>query len=938
MTAVPRLRGRDIEAALQQIGSRTRNLYAIYGTGEEQELRLENEAPLRVLPVRSELDLRAHMPALTEADPRIVFLVPWTTDIPLDLAGRFARDGRVTQVGRQTQLKKLFQVPLVAPELENHPLSQWLLEQADERPYAVREQQLTEATAWGHWLARHWHLPAESGLGLDDLLGWAALDAGGPKFVAEHTGPLRDRLLAHLETTLGPAAPPVWRAWEVGAGRVGLELALLFEVIAREPSEVASLWLHERLKSDLPVPEPRRLEAARALGAAAGTALRYVETRARKEAALVRSLLKGAEARADNPSIRQALFASARLPLGFEARLDALGDSLQRGANNIGAAAAGSDRARTVGAESIDDAVAKLRLLEGHTLWDEEENVRRVEHAQMASRLLAWLAHEKSRVVHAETSPFADAENLASWYATEGGYVDWARRAARITADTAFARGVNAVLHGADELRSVLDRRFARSAAEWLSAGRPATRMIPIDSALERVAARFLDGNPTRRLLVLLMDGMAWAQAVELLQSLANRDMAPLTWHATTGRIGSAAYPPVLAAFPTVTEISRSAFFQSKLVPSGRQEDTQKDRERFRENKLLRKYFAEHEAPTLLLRAEGQSSHGGASEEARRLVADPNRRVVGVVINAIDDALKGNPATRHPWTVDKIASLDELLQEARAAGRTVLLASDHGHVPADRLTSRGDMAGGGARWRPLHGEDKAQDFEVELSGPNVWAPKGARAVALMADDTSRWGGSTHSGEHGGASLAEVIAPCVLVAASELQEDHADEGLQVRPPLAPSWWSYGTPVGAVKPEPTRAPPPPLAKQLTLLPEKTPTPIPPPRKKSSRQLVAASPFARSMILAALVPDVKRRAEVIKAVDFLIARNGEAAASAFAGEMGKLPRQAAGFVDELRTTLNVDGFQVLRFDRASAQSVLGDRVILDRNLLDTVFEIPR
>lgn len=938
MTVVPRLRGRDIEAALQQIGSRTRNLYAIYGTGEEQQLRPENEASLRVLPVRSELDLRANMPPLAEADPRIVFLVPWTTDIPLDLAGRFARDGRVTQVGRQTQLKKLFQVPLVSQELENHPLTQWLLEQPNELPYAVREQQLTEATAWGHWLARHWRLPADSGLSLDDLLGWAALDPGGPKFVAEHGGALREKLLAFLESSLGPAAPPVWRAWEMGAGRVALELALLFEVVAREPSDVASLWLHERLKSDLPVLEPRRLEAARTLGAAAGTALRYVETRSRKEAGLVRALLKGAEARADNASIRQLLIASARLPIGFEARLDALGESLQRGAGAVAAAAAGSDRARTVGAESIDEAVAKLRLLEGHTLWDEDENVRRVEHAQMAARLLAWLAHEKSRVVHSETSPFADAENLAGWYATEGGYVDWARRAARITADTAFARGVNAVLDGADELRSQLDRRFARSAAEWLSAGRPSTRMIPIDSALERIAARFLDGNPTRRLLVLLMDGMAWAQAVELLQSLANRDMAPLTWHATTGRIGNAPYPPVLAAFPTVTEISRSAFFQSKLVPSGRQEDTQKDRERFRENKLLRKYFADHEAaPTLLLRAEGQSSHGGASEEARRLVADPNRRIVAVVINAIDDALKGNPATRHPWTVDKIASLDELLQEARAAGRTVLMASDHGHVPADRLKSRGAMAGGGARWRPLHGDDKANDFEVELSGPDVWAPKGARAVALMADDTSRWGGSTHSGEHGGASLAEVIAPCVLVAASELQEDHADEGLQVRPPLPPSWWSYGTPVGTVQPA-APAPAPPVTKQLTLLPEKTPTPIPPPRKKSSRQLAAASPFARSMILAALVPDVERRSEIIKAVDFLIARKGEAAASAFAGEMGKLPRQAAGFVDELRTTLNVDGFQVLRFDRASAQSVLGDRVILDRNLLETVFEIPR
>ena len=59
-----------------------------------------------------------------------MYLVPWTDDLPLDLRGRFARDGRVTQVGREARLKRLFGVVDVDADAARSPLADWLLRPA----------------------------------------------------------------------------------------------------------------------------------------------------------------------------------------------------------------------------------------------------------------------------------------------------------------------------------------------------------------------------------------------------------------------------------------------------------------------------------------------------------------------------------------------------------------------------------------------------------------------------------------------------------------------------------------------------------------------------------------------------------------------------------------------------------------------------------------
>jgi hypothetical protein len=926
---VPPLEARDLVEGLKQLleAKRARYLFAVYGEGVEQTLKFDSHPDMHVLPVRSELELRAHMPALTEQDPRMVFLVPWTEDIPLDLAGRFARDGRVIRIGRESRLKTMFGVGEVDIEVQKSALADWILRTSPGQSFTLREGRLTHEALWGTWLTRTFGIETEGGLALDALLAWAATDVRSRAFRegAGAEAPIREELYGVLKRTLGPAGALAWRAWEDGHGRALLEYAVLFETLAESKDSGVRMWIKQKLKAELGVHDDGSTgEIALALGRSVVAALRYIERQGDNSdpRAASRVIVRAAEARADEVEIRAALTPSTRLPAAFDARLQALGDALGKAA-----LAATPEHVRT--------AEERLHAVEGHALASEEEGARSVKRAWMAVRLAAWLAVRPDRAVSTSASPFDAVNSVGQWYAEEGGYVDWARRAARGTTSDAFGRGVQAVVHAADAARRELDRTFANGLVEWTKVGKPSTHALPIEKALERVAARFLEENDERRLLVLLLDGMAWAQAVELLDSLSRRSWGPLNWRARNASSDEGNYPVVLAALPSVTEISRSAFFASKPVAAGRSEDTQKDRERFRENKIMGKFFSGTEVPTLLLRAESHTKGGSASEEALRLVADTERRVVAIVVNAIDDSLKANPAMRHPWGVDEIASLGDLLDKARESGRAVLLASDHGHVPADLLEAKGTVSTGGARWRPLASEtDPVHDFEVRFEGAKAWAPKGSWGVALMADETSRWGGSGHAGEHGGATLAEVVAPCVLVGAEDLRGVSRDEGLTVRSPYVPAWWHLGLETSAVEVPDVR---PPVrtkqkvpAAQLPLLheskPIRTPTPLP------SRLLPGStSAFSRSKVLDAVATDPMLRKQVVQAVDYLMPRKGTATSAAFAAEMGVLQRRVGGLVSTLQEALNVDGYEVLRFDTVAGH------VILDTFKLQQLFEVP-
>ncbi len=931
--SAPELSRADLEAPIRRRFENLegRRLLAIYGQIAQDDALDVDGLHVQILRVRSELDLRRRMLEL-QKDDCAVFVIPWrATDLPMDVRGRFKKTGRIEIVGPGELLAARFGATEVDDEARDSPLAPFLLKHHTHDSFASPGGRLTVDTLWTAWLARAWSLDTGGELGLDALLGWAAVDARGPQFVAAMTersaGNVKTALHEYLGKRLGPAGPVVWRAWESGQGRGLLELALVIGALAGSTDPAVQMWIKLTTKQQIGV----ELDEAvlRRLGDTADAALRFLSRRDRGEAT-VRAIVLAADQRASIPEVQIHVSGSTRLPSAWRARLDRLGRAL-------------GEIATAPSAAAVEAAVAASREVWHHEMARDSDQAPVLRQAEMTLRLASWLAVRPDRDLPPAVTPYDDVENLAGWYAREGGYLDRARRWARGGGEGAFAAGVKAVLDAVDAVRVELDRRFARALPDWHRAGRRATQVVPIDQALHRIATAFLDEKPDRKLLVVLMDGMAWAQAVELLESMGNRASVwgPLAWHGMAKhRIGDGPYPPVLTNFPTITEVSRSAFFGGKVIPPGAATNASGDPERWKANRDVLKHTKGNAVPQLRLRGDGQLKDGSAAPDALELVMDPQQRIVAVVINAIDMSLKADRAHEVEWKLETVKALRDLLDKATSAGRAVLLCSDHGHVPADRLEKTGAPSVDGSRWRQWQGDkDPIADYEIGLvAGDGVWAPRGVHGIALLADDAHRHGGGTGSGEHGGASLAEVVAPCVLIGCADVDAASSDDGQAVRPAVAPSWWFFdvgdaGAPEALTGDRPKK--PRKGAKRPSDAQEFLPTFTPKPETPAPVAMPVVSPapesaLAKSELFLARAPEAKARAQAVRAVEFLRARKGVASAAAFASELGEFAARVGGVVAKLQEMLNVDGYQVLKFDRA------GQQVILDVEMLVQQFEL--
>ncbi len=937
MEAVPHLSLTDLTADLRRVyGVKRQHHYVAYfGTGEECEVSLD-QGTVRVVPVRSELELRKLLPPLDDDDQQpIAFLVPWKSDIPVDLVGRFALHGRVRPIGKDSRLRHLFGVVEVDDAVRTCPLADYLLRPGTERSYRIGDSVLTLDAMWNVWLRQEWHLDMGAAPALDVLLGWAAVDRRGPGFVdamsAASADGVREALLAWLHQRLGPTGPIAWRAWEQGRGRTVLELALLLESLVKAPLGEVRMWVKSQLRDQLGVDDDVAQQVTVTLARQAQSAMRYLGPRATPQE--LRAVARDADARVVDAEVRAALIDSTRLPSAWEQRLSALGEALR-------------DAAISPTEKSFEEALRALRNLEGHVFFKDTDQEQRLQRADMAVKLLGWLVARPDAKLEPSNTPYGEAEALGRWYAEEGGFVDRARRTARGTAEDELGRGVQAIVELADAARSELDRRFAKGLTAWVEAGQPANQVIPLWDAFRRIGARFLEGNglegnDERRLLVLLLDGMAWSQATDLLASMGERaaPWGPLAWHTTKeGRVGEGRVPVVFASLPTVTDVSRSSFFAGKPFGPGAKVDTANDPAHWEANAAARKLVDGNDKPRLLTRSDGLTSAGAASPAALSQIADESRRVVALILNAIDDSLKASHAVRHDWPVERIVSLPDLLDAARRHGRAILLVSDHGHVPADRIQRvPAPTSGGGARWRPWPKPDAPlADNEIGVSSSQVYAKKGDHGVALLIDDASAYQGGTHGGEHGGATLAEVVAPCLLIGCNDVYEQmvEKDAALEPKGAVVPAWWHFdvATP-GSVDHEPvvTRPSRRPKDDERQLgFAQIVPPASTEPAKAASEKAAPTSVFASSDVLKAHVASAKDREHVAKAVEVLLERQGATSAQAFAAAMQELPFRVSGLVSKLQEVLNLDGYEVLRFDPVNRQ------VFLDREKLAQLFEV--
>lgn len=829
----------------------------------------------RLLWSESGLELRERVAAAEAGEERLVVLTALPDEaLGTDLLARFAK-ARLLQPNIWEMLRSAFQARDVDPRLAGEEwLAELLLEHAPPAGYPPTAGGVLDADkAWRHGLA--------SAIGLDatrpdveTLLQWTLDDVGLERFLALPEE-VRQRIAKRLEDVGGGPAGLVIGAVVAGHGPSALALGLVLGVIFGDGEERELRDAAVRL-------EPvfgRRIERAPAerLAFAAGRLMGRLD----------RAIAEACQSRAAEWLERLHIEPFARLSdhvaLGFDQRLQDAAARLRTAVD---------DPTRLAGAE---EAIERLFAHDRARI-----EATRAERLRMALRLARWL------MTPAEPGP-ARVDALAARYAREGGFVDLARATlfgGEPLADVSAAYG--AIMGHAKARRERENEAFARTLARWTREGGAAGDIVPVEGFLDGVLAPLAaDAN----LLLIVLDGLSYAVHRQLL-----RDMMGQGWVELIPE-GRTEAPPLIAALPSLTEISRTSLLSGRLA-RGKAAD---ECNAFSRHPALVAASRSHRPPVLFHKA-ALGLANGLADEVRRAIADPQQRIVGVVHNVVDAQLDGADQLDVRWSLNDLRLVRALLREARDAGRIVVVAGDHGHVLDHETVQR--TATGGARWRPA--DTPPEPFELLFEGERVLTPDGARRAVLPWSETVRYGAKSR-GYHGGAAPQEVLTPLAVLTATA---GPVPGGWSEAPPVEPEWWEQtaaalpSPPAGVA--EPKRRP----ARRTEAQPLLFDEPAPATRRGWIDALLASPTYAAQRQLAGrTAPRDDDIARLLRALD---ERGGRLSQTALAQALRQPVVRMDGIVSATARVLNVDQARVLQFDRASRS------VTLDRALLERQFEL--
>ena len=251
-----------------------------------------------------------------------------------------------------------------------------------------------------------------------------------------------------------------------------------------------------------------------------------------------------------------------------------------------------------------------------------------------------------------------------------------------------------------------------------------------------------------RRVLLVIVDGMSY----------------PDFWYLAGqwARARKPAYPSqprhALALLPSVTSISRRAIFLDKL-PTDRLDDEETYEQKAR--------TGENEALTQSLRGQAVRLYSKSNLDSEQLLEDLQVRSLNcivLIVNGIDDDLKNSATAVRLPDLGDLEPLNRAVQTALDADWAVLITADHGHTwHRDKKLRRGPLApGGGERFAPLAPGGIVPEDAVSTADPNIVRVQDGQKVALLTASGAYFGQNPRRGYHGGASLEEVVVPCVLL--------------------------------------------------------------------------------------------------------------------------------------------------------------------------------
>ncbi len=852
------------------------------------------------------------------------------SDLGLEVLARL--DGtRVQDLDPWDEVKYRFAAAQLDPRVATH---QWMaaevLEAADASPSPVTGGVLDLDRLWAE-LLRPLGIAARSPgrPTVGEVLAASALGE-----LAEGVERLRPRTREHLPDRLGAVAGPLGevlgRMIVAGQGPSLLPIGLVLDAITAEatpllPETAGAMSPRERVKVRLTdrhgvaetlVDGERGAEWARA-------AVRWAES-AEPEAR--RSVCEAADAMLRDYGGEPLAGLSRFLPSGRARRRARLGEAIRAFLEAAGSAAA--ERLADV------EAAAELVLACGGGATEQ----RRV---RMARRVCRWMVAGGGAASDAGAP--ATLADLAVAERDEGSWADRARLSLVGGGESnELDAALTALAEAAADRREAAAERFARRLAEVHPAdGGPAHggEVLPLERLIPEVAGRVIESG--QKVLLVVMDGMSHAVMHALAGSIAARGGFERLTPA-----GHAAWPPVLAPLPTITEVARASLLSGEVTGGGQ------DVEQSGFAALVDRHGWRGQvgADRKLLFHKGELSKKAGSLSSDLIgVLESTAKLVGVIVNAVDDLLDKGDQIQPEWSLGELPLLEALVSQAELYRRVIVLTADHGHVLDRGGTESIGSEQAAARWRSL-GDRRAGDREVVVGGPRVKVPKAGEsdsAVVLPWSERCRYGRKA-AGYHGGANPQEVCVPLAVFVPTAAVEAMGD-GWQAEAAEPPGWWSdargatgavpdvSGAARAAERQERERPRPAPESEPAATLFEPSPPPPPPERESTA---AASTSTDRDWIDAVLASETYEqqqqfagrhppsREAVAKVLVALDQAGGALTESALASRIGTSPMRLRGVLQGVAAILNVDGYAAIEQDRASST------VRLDRDRLRRQF----
>lgn len=847
-------------------------------------LTLDAGVSLPVVACASALQVRE---VLSEFKGRSVVILTALDEAGLgaDVLARLYRR-RLLRLDRWDCVRRLFGAAGLDQRLPAHGwLADALIRFAPESGYPpVGTGLLDAATAWSQLLVQALALPAPADAA--SVLSWS-LHPDRLQRLENLEPEWRRGLLDGLAAGIGEPGPWWCAALAAGHGTLLLPIGLVAGVLF-PPDCAPTLALAQaaaRLEPwfggrPLPAPVGQRWAAL------------ATEVFARLPPVQAGAVAAQADRMLENLRIGEAAISSDVLGEGYRLRLLAFTAAL----------AAAMDDARTVPA--LEAAAERLRR---HRLALQQ--AERIERLQGAVRLV--------RALHRNTA--AAEPGLDAAVRIESGHGRWLDIARRRLAGgdelPALAQVLSRLLAAVRERREAAAKEFAVAVCDWLRAPAPLQTLLPVEALLEQVLAPLAARQP---LLLLVLDGMDAAVCAQLQADLE----AGGGWSAI---VRSHQPLALLATVPSVTSYSRASLLGGRLQRG----TAALEKEQFCRHPALMQASRGGERPELFHKAGLYAGDGtNLSPALLAAIASPRRRVVGAVLNAVDDHLDGADQLRQPWRVDSIALLPALLQAARSAGRIVVLTSDHGHLLDAGTETIG--SGDGVRWRTAAGVATLHPGECRVEGERLQA-LGLPELVLPWSERLRYGGA-HHGYHGGLNPQEMLVPLLVLldGSTAMPEGYASSGL--RPP---AWWYPAqSPLAAPVPPPAATVPGDAGRR------RPPADVHPDLfAEAAAPAVADDPLARLLasprlqaqrtLAGRMAPET---AALETALRLLEAGQGQASRRQLGEQLGLPEFRLRGVVAGLQRLLNVEGYPILSEDPDAGL------LRLDRALLVRQFELDR